>query len=68
MGPCPDHPSSETKLSPHPSIEGRGSSASLTGMVEEGEDEGGVERWWREQTKINMMRLMFVSNSALPHR
>jgi len=44
------------KSSPHPSIEGRGSSASWTGVVEEGEGEGGVERWWRrrrERTKIN---------------
>ena len=35
--------------SPHPSIEGRGSSASLTGVVEEGEGESGVERWWRRR-------------------
>jgi hypothetical protein len=45
------------KSSPHPSIEGRGSSATWTGagVVEEGEGEGGVERWWRrrERTKIN---------------
>jgi hypothetical protein len=44
------------KSTPHPSIEGRGSWASLTGVVEEGKGEGGVQRWWRrrrEQTKIN---------------